>query len=112
MTKGQLINAKLVEMDMCLERIEKMLEVQNLLLDLLNIQNGSKRLVPISLQDSSPCTHCSRLDHIEQDCLVMACIDKAHKQDQVNWEYEIIMVHTQIIIITIFLEQSFIACRV
>ena len=44
MPKGQMIDAKLVEIGMLLERINKMAEVQNLLLDRLNIRIGSKRL--------------------------------------------------------------------
>ena len=47
--KGQLIDAKLLETGMLLERIKKMEEVQNLLLDLLNIWTGSEGLAPISL---------------------------------------------------------------
>ena len=67
---------------MLLERIEKMLEVQNLQQDRLNIQNGSKRLTPISLQEASPCVNCSRLNCVKIGCPVMTiqghvCIDKA-----------------------------------
>ena len=57
---------------MLLERIDKMAEVHNLLLDRLNIRNGSKGLAPISLQEASPCATCSRFDHVELDCPVMA----------------------------------------
>ena len=39
--KGQLIDAKSANTDMLLERIEKMVGVQNLLVDGLNIRNGS-----------------------------------------------------------------------
>ena len=49
-----------------------MAEVQNLLLDQLNIRNGSKGLAPTSLQEASPCANCSRFDYIELDCHVMA----------------------------------------
>ena len=66
------INAKSAETGMLLERIDETAEVQNLLLDRLNIRNGSEGLVPISLQEASPCATCSRFDHIELDCLVMA----------------------------------------
>ena len=61
-----------LSMDMLLERIEKMAEVHNLLLDRLNIQNGYEGLAPVSLQEASQCANCSRLDHIEIDCPVMA----------------------------------------
>ena len=57
---------------MLLEGIDKMAEVQNLLLDRLNIRSGSKRLAPVSLQEVSPYANCSRFDHIELDCPVMA----------------------------------------
>ena len=49
------IDAKSVETGMLLERIDKMAEVQNLLLDRLNIRNGSEGLAPVSLQEASPC---------------------------------------------------------
>ena len=42
--KGGLIDAKLVETGMLLKRIDKMAEVQNLLLDQLHIRNGSEGL--------------------------------------------------------------------
>ena len=54
------------------ERIDKMVKVHNLLLDRLNIHNGFEGLAPVSLQEASPCTTCSRLNHVELDCLVMA----------------------------------------
>ena len=66
------IDAKSAETGMLLERIDKMAEVQNLLLDRLNICNGSKGLTPVSLQEASPCATCSRFDHAELDCPVMA----------------------------------------
>ena len=71
-TMPKMIDAKSAEMGMLLERINKMVKVQNLLLDRLNIRNGSEGLAPISLQEASPCANCSRFDHIELDCLVMA----------------------------------------
>ena len=49
-----------------------MAEVQNLLLERLNIRNGSEGLAPVSLQEASPCANCSRFDHIELDCPLMA----------------------------------------
>ena len=58
------IDAKSAEIGMLLERIKKMAEVQNLLLDRLNIRNGSEGLAPVSLQEASPCATCSRFDHV------------------------------------------------
>ena len=72
MPKGQMIDAKSVETGMLLERIDKMAEVQNLLLDRLNIRNGSEGLAPVSLQEASSCANCSRFDHNELDYPVMA----------------------------------------
>ena len=66
------IDAKSAERGMLLERIDKMTEVQNLLLDRLNIRNDSEGLAPVSLQEASPCATCSRFDHVEVDCFVMA----------------------------------------
>ena len=45
----KMIDAKSVETGMLLERIEKMAKVKNLLLDRLNIHNGSEELAPVSL---------------------------------------------------------------
>ncbi|CAA7400640.1 unnamed protein product [Spirodela intermedia] len=70
--KGGLIDAKIVETGMLLEKIDKMAEVQNLLLDRFHIRNGSEGLAPVALQEASPCAHCSRLDHVEMDCPIMA----------------------------------------
>ena len=70
--KGGLINAKSVEIGMLLEKIDKMVEVQNCLLDRFHIQNGSEGLAPVALQEASPCAHCSRLDHVKMDCSIMA----------------------------------------
>ena len=66
------LDAKSAETGMLLERIDKMAEVQNLLLDRLNIRNDSEGLAPVSLQEASPCVTCSRFDHVELDCPVMA----------------------------------------
>ena len=60
------------ETRMLLKRIDEMAEVPNLLLDRLNICNSSDGLAPVSLQEASPCANCSRFDHIELDCPVMA----------------------------------------
>ena len=71
-TMPKALDAKSTETGMLLERIDKMAEVQNLLLDRLNIRNGSEGLAPVSLQEASPCATCSRFDHVELDCPVMA----------------------------------------
>ena len=68
----KMINAKSAETGMLLERIDKMAEVQNLLLDRLNICNSSEGLAPVSLQEASSCSNCSRFNHIKLDCPVMA----------------------------------------
>ena len=49
------IDAKSAETGMLLERIDKMTEVQNLLLDRLNIRNGSEGLAPVSFQEALSC---------------------------------------------------------
>ena len=68
-----MIEAKSVETGMLLERIDKMVEFHNLLLDRLNICNGFEGLAPVSLElEASSCANCSRFDHIELDCLLMA----------------------------------------
>ena len=66
------IDAKSAKTGMLLERIDKMAEVQNLLLDRLNICNGSEGLAPVSLQEASPCANYSRFDHVKLDFPVMA----------------------------------------
>ena len=47
----KVLDAKSAETWMLLERIDKMAEVQNLLLDRLTIRNGSEGLAPVSLQE-------------------------------------------------------------
>ena len=71
MPKGKMIDAKSAKTGMLLERINKMAEVQNLLLDRLNVPNGSEGLTPVSLQEASSCASFSRFDYIELDCPVM-----------------------------------------
>ena len=66
------LDTKSAETRMLLERINKMAEVQNLLLDRLNIRNDSEGLAPVSLQEASPCPTCSRFDHVKIDCPMMA----------------------------------------
>ena len=109
--KGGLIDAKLVEMGMLLEKIDKMAEVQNLLLDRFHVCNRSEGRAPVALQEASPCAHCSRLDHVEMDCLSWqfksrACIDEAHQEGNFNKDdqtYRAIKVHIQLILITLFI---------
>ena len=48
--KGGLIDAKSVETSMLLEKIDKMTEVQNLLLDRFHIHNGSEGLAPVAMR--------------------------------------------------------------
>ena len=69
---SKMLDAKSGEMGMLFERIDKMTEVQNLLLDRLIIRNGSEGLAPVSLQEASPCANCSRFDHVKLDCPIMA----------------------------------------
>ena len=57
---------------MLLERIDKMAEFYNLLLDRLNIRNGSEGLALVSLQEAFLCANCSRFDRVELECPVMA----------------------------------------
>ena len=57
---------------MLLDKIEKLTEAQNLIMDSLKIQPGSDGLAPISYVDVSPCLHCSSFEHVELDCPVMA----------------------------------------
>ena len=52
--KGGLIDTKSVETGTLLEKIDKMAEVQNLLLDCFYICNGSEGLAPLVLQEASP----------------------------------------------------------
>ena len=72
MTKGQLTDAKSAETGMLLKRMDKMAEVHNLLLDQLNVCNSYEGLAPVSIQEASPCANCSRFDHVELHCPVMA----------------------------------------
>ena len=58
------IDAKSAETGMLLDGIEKMAEVQNLLLDRHNIRNDSDGLASASLQEASPCATRSRFDHV------------------------------------------------
>ena len=83
------LDAKSAETGMLLERIDKMAEVQNLLLDRLNIRNGSEGLAPVSLQEASPCATCSRFDHVELDCPVIDVSFSCVVKTQIRWSKKI-----------------------
>ena len=103
--KGGLIDAKLVETGMLLEKIDKMAEVQNLLLDRFHIRNGFEGLAPVALQEASPCAiaHAlttSRWIVLSWQFKSRACINKAHQEGNFNRDdqtYRIIKVHIQLI---------------
>ena len=66
-----MLDAKGVEIGMLLDKIKKLTEAQNLIIDSLKIQPSSDDLAPISHSDVSPCSHCSSFEHVELDCPVM-----------------------------------------
>ena len=70
--KGGMLDTKAAETGMLLDKIEKVTEAQNLIMDLLKIRLGSDGLAPVSHVDVSPCLHCSSFEHVELDCPVMA----------------------------------------
>ena len=72
LAKGGMLDAKTVETGMLLDKIEKLTEAQNLIMDSLKIRPGSDGLAPVSHVDVSPCWHCSSFEHVELDCPVMA----------------------------------------
>ena len=63
----KVIDAKTAETGMLLERIDKMVKVQNFFLDRLKLHNGSEGIAPVSLQEASLCANYSRFDHIKLD---------------------------------------------
>ena len=67
-----MLDTKAVETGMLLDKIEKLTESQNLIMDLLKIRPGYDGLVPVSHVDVSPCSHCSSFEHVELDYPVMA----------------------------------------
>ena len=71
-TKGGMLDAKAAETGMLLDKIEKLTEAQNLILDSLKVRPGSDGLAPVSHVDVSPCSHRSSFEHVELDCPVMA----------------------------------------
>ena len=70
--KGGMLDAKAAEIGMLLDKIEKLTEAQNLIMDSLKVRPGSDGLAPVSHIDVSPCSHCSSFEHVELDCPVMA----------------------------------------
>ena len=56
---------------MLLDKIEKLTEAQNLIMDSLKIQLHSDGHAPVSHVDVSPCSNCSSFEHVELDCAVM-----------------------------------------
>ena len=70
--KGGMLDAKAAETCMVLDKIEKLTEAQNLIMDSLKIQPGSDGLALVLHVDISPCLHCSSFEHVELDCPVMA----------------------------------------
>ena len=70
--KGGMLDVKVAETGMLLDKIEKLTEAQNLIMDSLKIRPGSDGLTPVSHVDVSPCSHCSSFEHVKLDCPVMA----------------------------------------
>ena len=66
------LDAKAAETGMLLDKIEKLTEAQNLIMDSLKLRSGSDCLAPVSHVHVSPCSHCSSFEHVELDCPVMA----------------------------------------
>ena len=67
-----MLDAKAVETGMLLEKIERLIEAHDLIMDSLNIRPGSDGLAPAAHSDVLPCSHCSSFEHVELDCPVMA----------------------------------------
>ena len=72
LAKGGMLDAKAAKTGMLLDKIEKLTEAHNLIMDSLKIRLVSDGLAPVSHVDVSPCSHCSIFEHVELDCLVMA----------------------------------------
>ena len=70
--KGGMLDAKAEETGILLDKIEKLTEAQNLIMDSLKIRPGSDGLALVSHVDVSSCSHCSSFEHVELDCPVMA----------------------------------------
>ena len=70
--KGGMLDAKAAKTCMLLDKIEKLTEAHNLIMDSLKIRPGSDGFTLVSHIDVSPCSHCSSFEHVELDCPVMA----------------------------------------
>ena len=70
--KGGMLDVKAVETSMLLDKIEKLTEAQNLIMDSLKIRTGSDGLAPVAHSDVFPCSHCLSFEHVEFDCPMMA----------------------------------------
>ena len=70
--KGGMLDAKAVETGLLLDKIEKLNEAHNLIMDSLKIQPGSDGLALVLHSDVSPHSYCSNVEHVELDCPVMA----------------------------------------
>ena len=69
--KDGMLDAKAVETCMLLDKIEKLTEAHNLIMDSLKIRPGSDGLTPVSHSDVSLYSRCSNVEHVELDCPVM-----------------------------------------
>ena len=70
--KGGMFDVKAVETGMLLDKIEKLTEALNLIMDSLKIRPGSDGLAPVSHSDISAYSRCSNVEHVQLDCPVMA----------------------------------------
>ena len=68
--KGGMLDAKAVEIGMLLDKIEKLTEAHNLIIDSLKIRPGSGGLALVTHNDVYPCSHYSSFEHVELDCPV------------------------------------------
>ena len=71
-SRGGMLDVKGVEKGMILDKIEKLTEAQNLIMDLLKIRSSSDGLALVAHSDVSPCSHCLSFEHVELDCPMMA----------------------------------------
>ena len=69
--KGGMLDGKAAETCILLDKIEKLKEAQNLIMDSLKIRPGSDGLTPVSHVDVSLCSPCSSFEHVELVCPVM-----------------------------------------
>ena len=56
---------------MLLEKLDQMVEVQNLILDRLQIKNACEGLALATRDEMTVCAHCSNFELLEMDCPVM-----------------------------------------